>query len=259
MYGLSEQPWSSAVELVQSNLRVIIQSPGYNVIFFTNDNPPSTQLTTGLTVTALRDVVHSMANRQPGFYEAETHLKIQGHSIGRIWITSIANSPSPISGDVPLSDTNAKTNAPKTYGSSLVKNDLAAGSGKIPDPEDSRFMISYQYEGQTLPELGILTVILDTLADVAQYNSDGPCAYAFGLSSDASIAMHIEPVQGQIMFGWHAARSLNLLVNQLFLVQHRFQEIQFKLFYYGSAVGKGYIMKAGALGGDDDDGLIASN
>ena len=260
MYRLSQQGWSSTVELVHSGLKAVsLQSPNYNVIIYTNDITPSTELTTGLVVRALYEMVVCMAKQQPGFYQARSFMTLQGRAIGGSSITRMVDIPSPISKDdeflyntsrTPILDQNGK----RSGNASLA----VGGSGEIPDPEDSRFKISYQYDGKNIASLDILSAVLDGLATVAQYNEDGPCPYITAVSFSGNTAIHIGPVPGEALFGWHVSRTLYLLIFRLFLVQGIFREMNFSLFYYGTMTAKGYIMKMRSVGGDGRVGLTVS-
>ena len=244
MYGLSEQPWSSTVELVHSNLQNVVQD-GYNVVIRTTKPDSNTQLTTGLAVRALREMVFEMAKGCPGFYQAESFMLLNQWGIGRISIAPLEKAPKPTAIRGHPSNLPAYINAPKAS-ATPANTSLAANSGTIQDPEDTRFVISYQYEGSNVAERGLFTAVLDGLGEIAQYNSDGPCDFISGISYDTNVVLHIGHAAGEVLFGWHAYRTLYLLVQKLFLVRHVFREMRFSLLFYGKVVGNGYIMKIGS-------------
>ena len=257
MYGLSQQAWSATVDLVHSDLRTVKQS-GYNVIIYTSDSPPNTGLTTGLAVRALFDVIVSMTTEGLGFYKVTTNIKSQGRAIGRIHITNIDPTSSPtISNHDPL-NTTSTLNVLDNHASRSVNTSLVTYSGNIPDPDDERFEVSYQYDSKNLRSQEVLSAMLAGLANVAQYNDDGPCPWISAVSSTGNLVLHVGGLPSEVLLGWHISRMIYLLVYHLFLVQRILKEMSFTLFYYGTPIAEGYMKSMRSVGGDGGTGLAAT-
>ena len=249
MYGLSQQPWSSEVELERSGLTVV-HSPG--VIIYTQNDPPSPSLTTGLVVRALREMVFAMAEKQPGFFHVTSSLMLQGQKIGKILVDSL---PRPLLGN---SKSNITLDASQLCQSPSVKTTLETRSGNIVDPNDNRFQISYQYHDRKIEVQNTFSALLDGLSKSAQCDDDGLCPFLTALSFNSDTVIHIGHVDGEALFGWHISRSLYLLLSHVFLVQCVFREMAFSLSYYGTKIADGYIMQMGPGVNDAHGGLMAN-
>ena len=239
MYGLSQQAWYSTVELERSGLAVQ-HSPG--VIIYTKDNPYSTSLSTELLVHAVYEIVFAMAEQRPGFFEVTSQMTWGGQSIGEILIDSL---PMPTSNSSDFLNVTSKVD-----GKSVIDGGQA-NSGEIIDPDDGRFKISYQYHGSDIPIEEMLSAVFDGLTEVAPYNEDGPCPIITANSVNGKSGVHIAPIRGQVLLGWHVSRAFYLLFYNLFLVERIFREMQFNLLYYGTVIAHGYIFKMRSAVGEE--------
>lgn len=259
MYGLCQQAWSDTVNLAHDDLRVVEQS-GYNGIIYTSDSPHSTELKTGLAVRALYDVVFSMATQEPGFYKVTSSIELQGRAIGRILITSNAQTPTayPTSSDRDFLNNTLTANVPGSYDTPTVNPSSLAYSGYIPDPDDERFKISYQYVGDNIRSQEIFSAVLAGLANVAQYNNDGPVPWLTAVSFTGNVVFHFGARPRQALMGWHISRTYYLLVYHLFLVQRILKEIRFTLLYYGRPIADGFMKSMRSVGEAGIMGLTAT-
>ena len=250
MYGLSQQSWSSEVELERSGL-VVVHSPG--VIIYTKNDPPSTDLTTGLVVRALREVVFAMAKQQPGFFQVTSSLTLHGQGIGSILIDSL---PRPMSSNNNSSSITLETT--QLYESSSANFTLEAQSGSITDPDNNNFQISYQYQTRKVEVQKTLSALLDGLSKAAECDDTRICPFLTAFSFNSDTVIHIGHTDGQALFGWHVQRALYLLHYNLFLRHPTFQELTFSLSYYGTTIANGYLTKMGPGVSNADVGMIAN-
>lgn len=258
MYGLSQQAWSSTVDLVHSHLGTV-QQPGFDAIIYTSDNPPSTQLTTGLAVRALLDVVTSMATGEPGFYQVTSNLTLQGQPIGKIRISNTFEIPSPVLAEHQGANSNSTFDVLNGTGSPSANASLSALSGNIPDPDNKSFRIRYEYVGEEIRSNEMLSTVLNGLADVALFNEDSTCDWLSVVSTTGNTIFHIGALPRQTLLGWHISRAFYLLVYKLFLVQLSLKEMRFQLYYYDTQIAFGFIKMTQAIEGEGGAGLTASN
>lgn len=254
MYGLSQQEWSTTVDLVRNHLNVVDQSD-YNAIIYTNDSPPSTELTTGLAVRALYDVVNSMATQEPGFYKVASSIRLKGQAVGRILISRRLLTPTPLSSsDRNHSNTTTTVDHLGGYNIPSAITSLRADSGLIPDPDSDFFTIIYHYYGDNLHSQEVFSAMFAGLASVALFNNDGLCPWLTVVSASGNVIVRFSERPRQTLLGWHISRTLYLLVYRLFLMQRIFQVMRFTLLYHGRPIGDGFIKRmlsaeeAGALG-----------
>lgn len=259
MYGLCQQAWSDTVDLVHDDLRVVEQ-PGHNAIIYTSDNPHSTELKTGLAVRALYDVVFLMGNQEPGFYKVTSSIALQGRAIGRILITSKAQLPAanPTSSDRDFLNTTSTVDILGGHHTPNENSSSLAYSGYIPDPDDERFKISYQYVGDNVRSQEMFSAVLAGLASVAQYNDDGPLPWLSAVSFSGNLVFHFGARPRQALMGWHISRTFYLLVYHLFLVQRILKEMHFTLLYYGRPIADGFMKSMRSVGEAGAMGLAAT-
>jgi len=243
MYGLSQQGWSITVDLVHNHLNVVDQ-PGYSAIIYTNDSPPSTELTTGLAVRALYDVVTSMATQEPGFYKVASNIRFKGQAVGRILISRRHPTPTSLSSsDRNHSNTTTTVDDLGGYNLPSAIASLRADSGLIPDPYLDFFTIIYHYDGDNLHSQEVFSAMFAGLASVALFENDGLCPWLTVVSSSGNVIVRFTERPRQKLLGWHISRKLYLLVYRLFLVQRIFQVMRFTLLYHGRPIGDGFIKR----------------
>lgn len=260
MYGLSLQEWSRQVDLLESGLCIISLQPNYNIIISTSAEPPGTALTAGLVVRVLYDSVTDMATRQPGFYRVANHIKVNEKKIGKMFI---------VSSNLSLNDED-RSNRTSTaaFQRSIESSNIREGNtgnitqtfnfNEIIDPHDRRFKITWEWEAKNIPAQDIFSAALNGLAAVAQFDHDGPCEHITALSTSGNTVFHVGRSTRAILLGGIIARTFYLLINQLFLVQRRFEALWFYLSINGVNIGDGYIHKIERVGGDNATNQVAS-
>ena len=251
MYGFSLQPWSQRVELVDSGLNVVVQTPSYNVIIYTSDSRASTDLTTGFCVRALYMAIMCMAEREPGFYDSTNYIVKQGEPIGRILITTV--DPYPTSANYTINAPNATLslsdhalNKPKprtTRTTSSPTSTPTASSGTIVDPDDPLFKIRFEFHGQKLPTGDVLNAAFDGLAMISLYGRAEAVDDITALSLSRKVVWHMGRSSDERLLGGEISQAFNLLVRDLFLKQRRFQELWYYFDYDGENLGDGYVIK----------------
>ncbi len=247
MYGLSKQSWSKQVELIESGLLVVLQTPEYNVIIYTSHQ--TTDLTTGLCVQILYQAVNCMATRNPGFYQSTNFATLRNRPIARLLITDLDHWDFP-----PIGTSNSSIHSIETRSYDLVNSLEAtettsptstptADSGELTDPDDNLFKIRYQYSGQRVLNGDVFSAAIDGLAMAAQYDSDGPCDSITALSISRKVVWHIGRSTTHPTFTSELTRVFFLMIRDLFLKERRFQELWFHLEYEGEIVADGYVIK----------------
>lgn len=256
MYGLTLQSWSSPVELLESGLGIVTQTPNYNVIIFTNDEPPGTELTTSLVVKVLLEAVTDMARRDPGFYQVAIFMAISEIRIGRMMIYNRRDPDTqPLDDEgvfIGTSTARSHNSTGSIYGidRSSPNITLLTDFNSIIDPSDRRFKITWQWDGENIPNQDIFSAALNGLAIVAQFDRDDPCPSITALSTSRNAILHIgRSTTEETLFAGQISRTFFLLINKLFLVQRRFEEMWIDLSYDGESIADGYIYKVRRLGG----------
>ena len=268
MYGLSLQPWSATVELVESGLVVITKAPAYDVVILTSDTTVGADLTTELCVQALYRAVNDMAVRQPGFYQSTNYIvEGPGIPIGRILITDInhpsvnsaTNSSDGVLLDMTIATFDGQTNTLTNRTLNNRNPTTNADSGQLIDPDNPSFKIFYQYTGKTILAGDLFSAALDGLASVAQYNNKGICDSITALSVKRNVVFHVgrSTAEVQVLAGI-LAKAFFLLVRDLFLVQKRFQEMEFGMEVAGMMIADGYILKFPQSGVGNVTNLVTS-
>ncbi|KAL6719810.1 hypothetical protein ACLMJK_001731 [Lecanora helva] len=260
MYGFGSQPWFQQVELVDSGLAMVVQTPSYNVIIYTSKVRTTTELTTGLCVRALYDAVNKMATREPGFFESTNYIVKNGEPIGRILITIVdwpgvsnslpngtLNSTATVQ-NYPSSNLQARTKTrttrtTKTTKSTSPSSTPTADSGEITDPDDRLFKIRYEFRGANIPVGDMFNAAMDGLARAAQIGYDTYCHDITALSISRKVVWYVGRSSEETLLGGELGRVFFLLVRDLFLVKRRFQETWFTLSYDGEDLADGYVIK----------------
>lgn len=260
MYGLSKQPWSSPVELLESGLCIISQQPDYNVIILTADRHPGTTLTTGMVVKVLYESVTDMATREPGFYQINDFITLNGETIGKM----IIDSNNLLLNHEGVLNATLTADFPHNIASSHpTERDIGdvtqpSNSNEIIDPHDRRLKITWEWGGKNIPAQDIFSAAFNGLAASALYDHDGPCEYITALSASGNAVFHIGRSTRTTVFAGVIARAFYLLINQLFLVQRRFEELWIYLSINGINFADGYIHKVGRVGAGNSTQGVAS-
>lgn len=263
MYGLSQQPWSSPVELLESGLFIVTQTPDYGVIIYTSNMPPTTVLTTGNVVKVLLESVTDMATLDPGFYQVACFIEIEETRIGKMLITKMGDPELGSDDEGFANETLSAGSLPSIGPSKDIEGPLGnstqlAASDEIIDFSDRRFKITWQWDGKNIPNQDVFSAALIGLAAAAQYDKYGPCDSVTALSISGNTVFHIGRSSKETLYGGQIARTFFLLINQLFLVQRRFEEMWITLWYDGMIIGDGYIYKVVRLGAGNATERVAS-
>lgn len=260
MYGLSKQGWFSRVELVESGLFIVTEEPDYNVIIITSEQSRRIALTTGMVVKVLYESITDMATRQPGFYQVADYIEINRELIGKMFIDMndlalnekrVPNAT--LSADFPHSSASSKTSDNNTRDITQPSNFM-----EIIDPYDSRFKITWEWGGKNIPAQDIFSAAFNGLTAVAMYDHSGPCEYITALSASGNAVFHLGRSTRTALVAGIVARAFYLLINQLFLVQRRFEELWIHLSIRGINVADGYIHKVGRVDAGNVTGGVAS-
>lgn len=244
MYGLGKQPWYSPVDLIDSGLYIVTETPDFNVVILTSDIPPSTALTTGMVVKVLYESITDMATQSPGFYEVADFISLNDKKIGKMFIDAerlslnndegVANPASPANpshSSIPITSPNTASNPQPTT------------PNQITDPHDPRFTITYDWTGTNIPAQDIFSAAFNGLAAIALHNHDSPCEYITALSASGNAVFHIGRSSRAELLAAIVARGFYLLINRLFLVQRRFEEVFVCMRINGVGVADGYVYK----------------
>ena len=249
MYGLSLQSWSAQVELVNSGLAMVVQTPSYNVIIYTSDTQKTTDLTTGLCVRALYLAVMCMAEREPGFYESSNYIVKNGEPIGRVLITTVDFSVNSMNdafhapnGTLTINEHDYTSLQARTTTSSPTSTP-SANAGVVIDPDDSLYRIRYEFLGQKLPTGDVLNAAFDGLATVALHSHLSHLDDLTAISVSRKVVWHIGRSSDERLLGGEISRAFFLLVSNLFLTQRRFQEVWYHVDYDGDNIADGYVIK----------------
>lgn len=260
MYGLTKQAYSSHVDLIESGLYIVSEQPDYNIIIITTDQPGSTALTTGMVVKALYESITDMATRKPGFFQLADYIELNGEAIGKMFIDSSDRSLN----DERVSNATLTADASRSIASSHVADSntgdisLPSNPREIIDPYDPRFKITWEWGGKNIPAQDIFSAAFNGLAAVSLYDHYGPCEYITALSASGNAVFHIGRSTRTQLFAGIIARAFYLLINRLFLVQRRFEEVWIQMSIHNVVIADGYIHKVVRVGAGNVTEGVAS-
>lgn len=174
------------------------------------------------------------------FYELEVSLFVGEEEVG--WLEF-----QPKSGVLQSSDV--------TYLPSLDSNHangtLTADSGKVIDPDDRSFAVTYSWDSVRVKSQDIFTTFLDSFAIAAQYNNIDPDAYipaARSASGDMVLSTWAIGEGGKADMTWARLKKALIMIWNLLITGHkaqkaRFEGLMFGFEYGGKSIGAGRILR----------------
>lgn len=231
MYRLAQDDWDAHI---YENLRMSVSV--YN-IWILVAIALSDRLQVGHMVIALQDSIFAMA-RLNGFFRLSALISLDGQTIGHL---EFGKNQSPSDNDTSVSfpaDTLLLVNNDQSDGSS-------SNSGQIVDPNDSKFVITYEFYEKTIDSKEIFTVVLDGLATSAQFEPSEDCPVLEASSMSGTVAISISRILSEPteMRYSDLTKALLILVTGVIVQQRMFKELDFSISYDGVQIAEGYLFK----------------
>ena len=229
MFALSEQAWSSEVDLTRLNW---VPSPGGRVAIVTVAEAPGLQ--PGHIILAIYQCVLAMYSRRPGFDAVVVKIYLQERCIGKLVMLNPFDLPAVIG----------------SRNSTLLGESMAKGTGSVMtragvlvDPENDDFRISWAFDGRPVPAQDIFSAVLDGIATTAQYDVNESCAYVTGVSFSGNLAFHISRISVQDLECGRISRAFLLISHWIIPIERIFTEMDFTLILNERPIAEGYIFK----------------
>ena len=231
MYRLAQVDWDAHI---YKDLRMSVTF--YN-IWILIANSPSDRLQVSHIVIGLQDSIITMA-RLNGFYRLSALISLDGQMIGQL---EFGNNQSPSDNVTSVSlqeDNSLLVNSNQSDGSS-------SNSGQIVDPNDPKFVITYEFYEKAIDSKEIFTVVLEGLAISAQFEPNEYCPVLEAHSLSGTVAISISQILGKptLLRYSDLTRSLLILVTGVIVSQRKFKELDFSISYDEVQIAEGYLFK----------------
>lgn len=231
MYRLAQYNWDAHI---YEEIRMSVTF--YN-IWILAAGAPSDRLQVSHIVIALQDCIIAMA-RLTGFFRLSALISLDGEMIGHL---EFGNNQSPSDNNTSVSlqeDSSLLVNNNRSDGSSI-------NSGHIVDPNDHRFVITYDFYEKAIDSKEIFTVVLDGLATSAQFEPNEYCDVLEVHSMSGTVAISITKILGEptLVRYYDLTRSLLIIVTGVIVRQRMFRELGFSISYNGLEIAEGYLFK----------------
>ena len=231
MYRLAQDDWDAHI-YKDVHMSVTV----YNV-WIVVACAPSDKLQVSHVIIALQDSTFAMA-RLNCFFRLSSLISLRGEMIGHL---DFGKNESPSDNYTNVSvpeDTLLLANNNQSDGSS-------SNSGQIVDPNDPKFVITYEFYEKSIVSKEIFTVVLDGLATAAQFEPSDDCSVLEAYSMSGTVAISISKNLGrpaQLLCS-DVTRSLLIIVTGVIVRQHMFKELEFSVSYDGVKIAEGYLFK----------------
>lgn len=128
---------------------------------------------------------------------------------------------------------------------------LMADSGKVWDPDDGHFAITYSYDGVRVKAQDIFTAIIDSFAIAAEHDNTDADAYipaARSASGDTVLSTWTVGEGGNAEMTWARLKKALTIIWDLLIIgrrgqRSRFEGLMFGLEYEGKGIGAGRMLR----------------
>ena len=128
---------------------------------------------------------------------------------------------------------------------------VSADSGRIPDPDDSKFALTFRYDGVRVKAQDIFTTILDSMAIATEHDNTDTNAYipaARSASGDTVLSTWTVGEGGSADMTWARLKRALVLISKLIIKPQqgqkpRFEGLVFGLEYEGREIGAGRMLR----------------
>lgn len=239
---------------MESNIWVMAFT-GSDVRFVVHALIPTIKL--GYIAIALYNAVNAMFSLQPGFFESNTRFVLHGRQIGTMAIVKASL------GDVAEyalngnNTTNSTTVVPNTdlsfLNATVIKNgrnneyhnSLILGSSAI-DHEDHRLKVEFEYQ-TNVPRSDLWTAALDGMVTAMQFDGAARCDHISAVSISGNLVFHINELPNHMLTCGVAVKTFRLMA-LISMGYKEYKELEMSIFYDGTKVGEGYVLKIGRAG-----------
>lgn len=247
MYQLSIRAWSEPLDRAYFE-----EGLGHRAWIAVRHIPPHQQLTVEHTARALYKVIYDMAILEPGFVAANVTISVSDLAVGNIMIGH-GGVPPQLSTRSSLRETLTASNLFSPDGNYTIplNGSLTTGSGEIIDPDNTRFRISYTYDGSNIPIQDICFALFDGLAQSAQFPQTQPLSHITAVSASSNFVIHIGVggESGITLRRWYFWRAYLLLFTRFVLPRkEKLQEMSFGVSWNGKVYATGYMLKLKSAG-----------
>ena len=128
---------------------------------------------------------------------------------------------------------------------------VTADSGRIIDPDDTKFSVTFSYDGVRVKGQDIFTAILDSLAIAAEHNNTDTNAYiptARSASGDTVLSTWTIGEGENADMTWERLKTALIMLSKLLIKPQqgkkpRFEGLWFELEYDGKRIGAGRMLR----------------
>ena len=230
MYKLAQHDWN---DVVYDNFYMSVTTFNLHIQVTAE---PSYKLDISHVIIALQDSVVAMA-RLKGFFRLTTLIGLDEQLIGQL---DFGNN------DGPSDKRITSVPSESTHFFNVNQSDSSLGdSGRIPDPYDPKFIITYDFYGKAIDTKEIFTTVLEGLAISAQIGRNKECSglEASSLSGIAALSISKSLDNSKQLLYSAVTKALLILVTAVMVPQRKFKEVEFSLLYDGSKFAEGYIFR----------------
>lgn len=128
---------------------------------------------------------------------------------------------------------------------------VTADSGRLVDPEESKFVIIFSYDGVRVKAQDVFTAVLDSLTVAAEHNNTDTNAYipaARSASGEAVLSTWTVGEGKSADMTWARLKRALIMISKLLIKPHkgqkpRFEGLSFWLEYDGRTIGAGRMLR----------------
>ena len=128
---------------------------------------------------------------------------------------------------------------------------VTANSGKIFDPDDSKFALTFTYDGVRIKAQDIFTTVLDSMAIAAEHNNTDTNAYipaALSASGDTVLSTWTVGERESADMTWARLKTALVMISKVMISPQqgqkpRFEGLIFGLEYEGREIGAGRMLR----------------
>ena len=136
--------------------------------------------------------------------------------------------------------------------------------GRIPDPDDKRFVVTYEWDRTNIKSQDVFTVILDALSIAAEHNNTHVDAYipaARSATGDTVMSTWNIGEEGSRLMSWGLLKKALFLVWEFVIIGREgekpiFGGVYLGLEFKGKEIGAGRILKFETVGGEMGGGAV---
>ena len=179
------------------------------------------------------------------FYDLKVLINHEGTPVGQCTIHSA--SPSAKAAE------SSNTTSMLEQASSFNISAFTADTGRMADPEDPRFSLSWTFTGARLNSRDVFLAAMDGIAAAARFSPAKRCAQLSAATPRAGsgVVVNMSSMKHpqRVRFTYHYASRALLLISRVMQAENRFGVMGFYMEYEGYKFGEGFVKQRPEGGG----------